>query len=68
MSRSTQARSRVANVVKSDPTNHVAIAAARRELAAAKLEDYITQVVESAPPLTAEQCDRLAVLLRPRAA
>lgn len=40
----------------------------RRDHAAAKLADYITKVVHSAPPLTAEQRDRLAVLLRGGAA
>lgn len=39
-------------------------AAAVRDLAAAKLEDYIEQVVASAPPLTPEQRDKLALLLR----
>ena len=38
--------------------------AARRDLHAAKLEDHIRQVVDEAPPLTAEQRDRLAGLLR----
>lgn len=41
-----------------------AIAEARRELAAAKLEDYITRTVDAAPPLTPEQRERLAALLR----
>lgn len=38
---------------------------ARRELRASRLEDYIRRTVDAAPPLTAEQRDRLAVLLRP---
>lgn len=37
----------------------------RRDLAAAKLEAYVSRVVAEAPPLTAEQLDRVAVLLRP---
>lgn len=36
-----------------------------RTLAEARLADYITRVVNSAPKMTAEQCDRLAVMLRP---
>lgn len=40
------------------------IVAARRELAAAKLADYIARTVEAAPQLTHEQRDRLALLLR----
>jgi hypothetical protein len=38
---------------------------ARRDLAAAKLEAYVQRVVSEAPPLTSEQRDRLAALLRP---
>ncbi len=38
--------------------------ALRRDLAAVRLEDYIKRVVDSAPPLSSEQRDRLALLLR----
>ncbi len=37
---------------------------ARRVLAEEKLRQYIERTVASAPPLTAEQRDRLRVLLR----
>ncbi len=37
---------------------------ARRDLAAAKLADYIRKAVDAAPPLLPEQRDRLALLLR----
>lgn len=37
---------------------------ARRDLAAAKIENYIARVVADAPDLTPEQRDRLALLLR----
>lgn len=30
-----------------------------------KAEDYLKRLIDTAPPLTAEQRDRLAVLLRP---
>ena len=60
----TKARSRLANTVKADPTNVDAIADARRELKAARLADYITRVVDESPPLTGEQRNRLALLLR----
>jgi hypothetical protein len=40
------------------------VQAANRDLRAARLADHITRVVAEAPPLTAEQLDRLAVLLR----
>ena len=39
----------------------------RQRLAEAKLANYISQVVASAPPLTDEQRDKLALLLRPGA-
>lgn len=38
---------------------------ARRDLAAAKLADYIQRTVSSAPPLTDEQRNRIVSLLRP---
>lgn len=37
----------------------------KRDLAAAKLEAYVSRIVAEAPPLTPEQLDRVAVLLRP---
>jgi hypothetical protein len=55
-------RSRVGTAAKGgDPKR---LEDARRELAAAKLADYINRTIRSAPPLTPEQRDRLAVLLR----
>ena len=41
--------------------------AARRDFRAARLAAYIRREVDQAPPLTGEQRDRLACLLRPRA-
>ncbi|MBM4695291.1 hypothetical protein GS434_17265 [Rhodococcus hoagii] len=35
----------------------------RRDLAASRIEDHITAVLASAPPLTAAQIDRLTVVL-----
>lgn len=56
------ARGRLGYAKKSgDPS---AVATARRDLAAAKLEDYISAVVAEAPPLTPAQRDRLALLLQ----
>lgn len=62
--RTARARGR-SNVLKrhrepGDP----AIAEAERDLRAAQLEDHIERVVAAAPPLTPEQRDRLALLLR----
>lgn len=39
------------------------ITAARRELAAQQIRDYITRITEAAPPLTGEQRRELAGLL-----
>ena len=36
----------------------------RRDYAAAKLEDYIRRVVETAPPLTPDQRSHIAALLQ----
>ncbi len=60
----TKARSRVANTAKNHPTDVEAITEARRDLAVAKIEAYVKRVVDAAPPLTDEQRDRLALLLR----
>lgn len=40
------------------------IAAAKRQAAIITLEDHIRRVVDAAPPLSAEQRDQLALLLR----
>jgi hypothetical protein len=45
--------------------NTPAVPDARRDLAAAKLEQYVAKVVATAPPLTSAQRDRIAALLRP---
>ncbi|MGH3788831.1 MAG: hypothetical protein ACRDRG_20300 [Pseudonocardiaceae bacterium] len=36
----------------------------RRDLRAAELEEHIIRIVDAAPPLTAEQRNRIAALLR----
>jgi hypothetical protein len=41
---------------------------ARRNLRAIRLEDHVTKVLAQAPPLTVEQRDRIAALLRTGAA
>ncbi len=62
----TKARSAVATSIRygHDPAR---IEAARRDLAEAKLERHIREIVDSAPPLTDEQRSRLALLLSPGA-
>lgn len=57
-----RARSRLGNAYRSGDAR--GIENARRDFAAAKLEDYIARTVDEAPPLTVEQRARLALLLR----
>ena len=56
-----QAKSRVGVAVRTK--NTAAETAARRDLAAAKLEAYVQRVVEEAPPLTPEQLSRIGAML-----
>lgn len=58
----TQTRSRIAHAKRRDPQADVTDL--RRQLKAERLEDYIKRTVDSAPPLTPEQRDKLALLLR----
>lgn len=46
------------------PVDDPAVLDARRDLKAARAEEYIRRLVDDAPPLSAEQRDRLALLLR----
>lgn len=59
----THTRSAIAHAKKADPEADVT--ELRRRLKAERLEDYIQRTVDTAPPLTPEQRDRLALLLRP---
>ncbi|MFZ0158823.1 MAG: hypothetical protein WAL50_07315, partial [Kineosporiaceae bacterium] len=56
-------RARVARLSQSHDAADPQLVDARRELAAANLAEYIAKIVDAAPPLTAEQRDRLAALL-----
>jgi len=60
----TQERARVASLSRSRTPDDPALITARRDLRAARAEDYIRRLVDAAPELTAEQLDKLAVLLR----
>ena len=65
----SKARSRLAHEAKRakrHPSDETAerIEAARRDLAAEKLEEYIKRVVALSPPLTPEQKARLSILIR----
>lgn len=56
-------RNRVGVLARTKPGS-LELTDARRDLAAEKIAAHIAKVVADAPPLTAEQRDRLAVLLR----
>ncbi len=64
----TSERARVASLSRSRPDDDPALLDARRDLRAARAEQYVRDLVQSAPPLTPEQRDRLALLLSPGAA
>lgn len=57
-----QRRARIASAVALGDSE--AATEARRDYYAAKLADYVQRTVAAAPPLTDEQLDRIAVLLR----
>ncbi len=59
----TAERARVASLSRSRTPDDPALVEARRNLRAARAEDYIKRLVEAAPPLTDQQRSRLAVLL-----
>ena len=60
----TAERARVASLSRSRTPDDPDLLDARRNLRAERLAVHIAKVVAEAPPLTAEQRDRLAVLLR----
>jgi hypothetical protein len=57
-------RGRIAGLSRRSPDDPELVDA-RRDLAAERLAEHIRKTVDGAPPLTAEQRDRLALLLRP---
>ncbi len=58
------AHGKVAALKRHYPAEPARVATAERDLAAAKLAEYVARVVDSAPPLTPAQRDRIAALLR----
>ena len=59
------ARGRVAALTRSRTADDPELVGAKRDLKAASLEAHVARVVAEAPPLTVEQRDRIAALLRP---
>lgn len=60
----THHRAKVAALSRDRSPDDPQLLAARRDLAAANVERYVARVVAEAPPLTPEQRDRIARLLR----
>jgi hypothetical protein len=60
----THERARVASLSRSRKDDDPELVDARRNMRAERLADAIKRTVDAAPPLTAEQRDRLALLLR----
>jgi hypothetical protein len=58
-----KARGRVGSLTRSRTDQDPDLVDARRDLAAANIGEYVRKVVSNAPPLTAEQQDRIAALL-----
>lgn len=64
MSTWTKERSRLARLHQTHAPDSSEVQDARRDFAAARLEDHVARVLADAPPLTDEQRDRIAALLR----
>lgn len=64
----TSDRARVASLTRSRTADDPELIAARQQLKTQRLADYIQRTMDAAPPLTMEQRDRLARLLRPSVA
>jgi hypothetical protein len=60
----THERARVASLSRSRTPDDPELVGARRDLRAARAEDYVKQLVDGAPKLSKAQLDRLALLLR----
>ncbi|MCU1692979.1 MAG: hypothetical protein JWM64_2070 [Frankiales bacterium] len=60
-----QDRAKVAGLSRSRDPNDPDLQNARRDLRAARAEEYIRKLVDAAPPLNPDQLARLAVLLAP---
>lgn len=58
------ARARANALKRYRPVDDPVVKAAERDLRVERLAEYIERVVDAAPPLTPEQRDRLALLLR----
>ena len=63
MSSWTSERAKVASLTRSRTPDDPELVDARRNLKALRLEDHVRRTMESWPPLTPDQCARVAALL-----
>lgn len=59
----TRERARVASLSRSRTPDDPDLLAAREALRSARFDEHIRQLVDTAPPLSAEQRERLSLLL-----
>jgi hypothetical protein len=57
-------RGRVAALSRSRTANDPELVDARQNMRAERLAEYVTKVVDESPPLTSEQRERIAAILR----
>lgn len=60
-------RARIAALTRSRTPDDPELVGARRDLEVEMLAEHVARVVAAAPPLTSEQRQRIAALLRPTA-
>lgn len=65
MSATNHYKAKVGALSRSRSAEDPELLSARRELKTITLSEHVAKVVNSWPPLTPEQLDRVAVLLRP---
>lgn len=63
----THERAKIASLSRTRSSDDPDLLAARQRLKAMRLEEHVRAVVASFPPITEEQAERVAELLRPRA-
>lgn len=64
MASAASARARHNVLLRYRSPDDPAVVEARRDLRAAQAEEYIKKLVDAAPPLSPQQLDKLALLLR----
>lgn len=63
----THERAKIASLSRTRPNDDPDLLAAKQRLKAMRLEEHVRAVVDSFPPMTTAQAERVAALLRPAA-